>query len=137
MTPESGHGHAADSPAISQCDRTTHGDRSYPIRRAGTRRAARRAAPGAGRRRRAWPAGGAPLLHYVSIPRGGPEAVAAATRAISGRDDGDPAAPVLGPDGFGGSFRSRPVVRRHSRAAGGAVQFDQELLRPVGAIRLA
>ena len=37
----------------------------------------------------------------------------------------------------GGSFRGRPVVRRHPRAAGGAVQFDQELLRPVGAIRPA
>ena len=37
----------------------------------------------------------------------------------------------------GGSLRGRPVVRRHSRAPGGAVQRHQELLRPLGAVRLA
>ena len=36
-----------------------------------------------------------------------------------------------------GSFRGRPVVRRHSGAAGGAVRRDQEFSRSFGAVRPA
>ncbi len=48
-----------------------------------------------------------------------------------------PPASILGPHGDRGSLRSRPVVRRRSRAASGSVQLHQELLRPLGAIRPA
>ena len=123
--------------AAFERDRTDNGDRSYPIRRAGARRAARGAAPRIGRRRRARPAGRTSFLHHLPVHRRGREIVAAAAGAISGRDDGHSPAPVLGSGGDRGSLRGRPVVRRHSGAPGGSLQCDQELLRSVGAVRPA
>ena len=81
--------------------------------------------------------GRASFLHHLLSDRRRREAVAAAAGAISGRDDDHPPAPVLGSGGDRGSLRGRPVVRRHSGAAGGSVQRDQELLRSVGAVRPA
>src|ERR1700730_15957269 len=97
-------GIAANPPAVFERDRTNNGDRSYPIRRAGARCAARGAAPRADRRRRARPARGASFLHHLPVHRRGREAFAAAAGAISGRDDRDPPASVLGPGGDRGSF---------------------------------
>ena len=83
------------------------------------------------------PARRASFLHHVRHHAPRRAAVRPAARAISGRDDDRPAAPVLGSEGDRGGLRGRPVVRRRAGAAGRAVRRDQGLLRSVGAVQPA
>ena len=84
---------------------------------------------------------GMPGEHHFFITfdttRRGRADVGAAARAISGRDDDRPAAPVLGSQGDRRGVRGRPVVRRRGGAAGRAVRRDQGLRRSVGAVHAA
>ena len=120
VEPKGTRGTSAGPQAASKRDRTGNGHRSHPIRRAGARRVARRAAHRvlADAAEHGLPGEHHFFITFLSTAEG-VKLFAAASGAISGRNDHHPAAPVLGPDGHRRPFRGRPVVRRHPGTAGG------------------
>ena len=79
--------------------------------------------------------GRAPPLYRLRYRRRGRLGLEAPERAVSRGNDDRPAVPVLGPAGDERALRGEAVLLQRARAAGGAVQRGQGVLRSLGPVR--